>query len=88
MNYTNNVIHLLAEGADPNIPDMYGQVPLHWAARHNNTTMAIALLKKGALTNIRHSEFSTPIQTANNTPIIKMMDVFDDWRCSNKAHRN
>ena len=70
---------LLRLGTDPNIPDMYGQVSLYWAARSDNDSMALNLIKHGALTNITHIEFATATDITEYFKSFKVLDLLKDW---------
>ncbi|RAP29347.1 hypothetical protein DID76_04180, partial [Candidatus Marinamargulisbacteria bacterium SCGC AG-414-C22] len=50
------VNQLLRLGACSNVRDIYGQTPLHWAARNNDAASAELLLKNNALLTIPHYE--------------------------------
>lgn len=44
---------LLKAGADPNIRDLDGQTPLHWAAEEGSIDTVELLLKRGAERNFK-----------------------------------
>ena len=50
---------LLAAGADPNLADKNGDVPLHVAGRTNNGAAILRLLAKGAMPDARNSGGAT-----------------------------
>lgn len=58
------VKELLAQGADPNIPDKWGMTALTWAAENGKMDIAIALVKKGAELNVQNKYGDTPLDKA------------------------
>lgn len=44
-----------------NVPDIYGETPLHWAVTNGNLPMVWALLRKGAKVNARDIYGRTPV---------------------------
>ncbi|KAI8489949.1 BRCA1-associated RING domain protein 1 [Branchiostoma belcheri] len=58
------VLHLLKEGADPNVRDNAGWTPLHEASNHGHTHVAEVLLDHGALINTTAFENDSPLHDA------------------------
>jgi len=52
---------LLSSGANPNIPDLQGAVPLHYAAANSYMDISKALLLFGAFVNARDYSRETPL---------------------------
>lgn len=61
INHWASVKHLLKAGADPSVPDAWGNTPLHLAAMSGRTTMARQLLKAGANVNARDNAGRTAL---------------------------
>lgn len=58
------VVRLLAAGADANAQDDNGWSPLHFAAQSNSAEITKALLGAGAKIDVRDSHGNTPLSTA------------------------
>jgi hypothetical protein len=61
---TDKLQSLLANGADPNLPDDYGTTALHLACRNGHGAAARLLLSKGARVNATNLAGSTPLHEA------------------------
>lgn len=61
---TRLVKQLLAEGANPDIPDRNGVTPLHWAAHWGEDDIVKALLQAGANPNAGQKQKWTPLHCA------------------------
>lgn len=55
---------LLENGADIDTMDIYGETPLHFAARNNHANTIVQLRKRGAKINIRTDIGDTPLHLA------------------------
>ena len=64
---------LIAEGHDPNLPDEYGQTPLHLAAARNNLPMAKLLIDEGANPNLPDKDGWTPLHLVDGPPMAKLL---------------
>lgn len=70
---------LLANGANPNLPDDLGQTPLHRAAKFSSVSSVEALLAKGADVDLRDKNNQSPLDLA-------MEDHRDDVVACLKKH--
>jgi ankyrin repeat protein len=64
---------LLSAGANPNIREATGLIPLHWAASHGNLEIVRALVSAGADIAAKNHRGKTPLQEArerNRTVIV------------------
>jgi hypothetical protein len=55
---------LIAQGADPNSKDAFGQSPLHYAVAGQRAAVVASLLANGARVNIRNQWNDTPLDMA------------------------
>ncbi len=63
------VMMLLAAGADPNLPDRLGDTPLHLAGKINAPELALLLLRAGANPALRNKQKATFQQYFAMTPV-------------------
>lgn len=74
--YYDYVKQLLDVGADPNVPDLHGDYPLHWAVTKNNAQIVELLLKSKADPNVKDSRGSSALHAAvieDRPKIIKLL---------------
>jgi uncharacterized protein len=67
---------LLAQNADPNVPEVDGTTALHWAARADDMVMVDALLRAGARVNTANRYSVTPFWMAAGAGNAAMMAAF------------
>ncbi len=56
---------LIELGADPKIPDLFGDTPLHYAIKNQNIPVAESLIKAGAGINEKDDNGATPLHYAS-----------------------
>ena len=61
-----DVSRLLQDGADVNAGQSDGATALHWAAYHNDVSLAELLLESGANPEVANRNGSTPLWLATN----------------------
>lgn len=70
---------LLAAGAKTNRADIYGNTPLHLAARYGNKDILEELLKAGANVAAMNDEFQTPLSVAKRFAHINCSAILEDY---------
>lgn len=74
-----NVEYLLKSGADPNIPNIYGETPLYQAVDIGNHSIINLLLEQGANPNLQQQDGDTPLHIAaakGDTKIVRLLFAF------------
>lgn len=67
---------LLDRGADPDLPDLNGQTPLHYAVQCRYTEAMKDLIKAGANIEARNQEMCTPLHKASQSrwsPVVQFL---------------
>lgn len=76
---------LLRRGADPNLGDSKGRMPLHFATTKNNPQLLQVLLQHGADPNMRDANGNTPLHLAACTSNTKMITLLLNAGCDPNA---
>ncbi|WP_253299952.1 ankyrin repeat domain-containing protein [Wolbachia endosymbiont of Chironomus riparius] len=70
------ITHLLEKRSNPNALNRYGQIPLHFAAKYNNTDSAVLLILNGANVNIQdYKNRYTPLYFAILKNNVKLANI-------------
>ena len=79
---------LLAKGADPNIPDVKGQTPLHYAARCRFKEGARDLIQAGANIEAKDHTLFTPLHVASQSGYPQMVKLLlsENAHCDARDH--
>ena len=70
---------LLRAGANPDIPDQYGETPLHAAALRNHVDVVSALLAGGADPNLKNGDGQTPLHIAASWSNQEIVSQLQDY---------
>lgn len=76
MGCMNIAIYLLQHDANPDVPTVRGETPLHLAARANQTDIVRILLRNGASVDAQAREDQTPLHVAcrlGNSDIVMLL---------------
>lgn len=72
------IANILIHHGARNCTDIEGNIPLHFAVKHNNFNLTNLLLENGAIPNIRNDDNITPLQIAINNNNIDILRILID----------